>query len=751
MKKHKMIGMIILVCLFLVCLTGCGQKRIHVQTLLTLEQDNTGSRQITVSISKNDFDSFFDGTTDELNAQMENVCPSELEWSFSTEEEQYSYIFTLHFSSLKDYREKVKNITGKKASVTMEQPDSVFASGLLYQEDFDSLELLGWLGDFLEKEGYLSEGQSANLFSESSVKVSFKGTEYEAEPGRISVDTLIRTPVERIDILSHYRQNKHCDRQVVFTFSGASMSKNGTAIREYMQSNKPEGAETAWTDKNESSLCTVSAVDYTAKQMNGFMKKLFGESDSFISVQPQQRAGIFASASDWSELVDVSDFSYNQNEKVAVGYYIQWEDGMDVTIRRQNSDKLIELSESEIYGGYQKVMETEMLQESLVTEVSTTYVIEDVEVDTEFHSVDNLSRSITLVFQAKPDQEDQETIRKRIAGKAEGIADVTNGPERDDGRASIVISQTGSIDDVNEGFRVIFDVQGQLSHALSGELMEFQHAGSFADLMDFTSFLENDPLLTTVTYHLKLSGGEKILEDSISSTISLKQGTQEVKNGQYTGSVKGAYLSLTLSTEKWNMDGIMLFALLLGFVLIAIAVICFADFLRKAYENVRGGVNSFNQSFGKNEDMIEDFPENRINRGNGKNRGNLKDRGNAKGSGKGKKEYLSGLKNRLKDGKSSGKNLSSSDGYDDWKMPPQVSYEEEEWFEEDDPEEEFFEKEQSGKEQPEKEYFEKEDTFSPESLIEKVTEVSMDIPDMDPSDEMPPDTVMPDKDQKDGI
>ncbi|MCI7099248.1 MAG: hypothetical protein MR966_10175 [Lachnospiraceae bacterium] len=694
MNKRNMVRLVVLAALLMACLAGCGgQKYIGIQTLLTLEQDNTGNRQIRMSIGKSDFETFFDGKIDELNKQLEAVCPPELEWSFSEDGDQYGYTFTLHFSSLKDYAEKVKNIIGKKASIVMEQPDSVFASGLLYQEDFDSLELLGWLGDFLEKEGYLSEGKSAGLFSETSVKISFKGTDYEVQPGKINVDTLVRTPVERIDILSHYRQNKHCDRQVVFTFSAASMNKNGTAIREYMQKNRPEGAESVWTVKNENSLCTVSVSDCTAKQLDSFMKKLFDRSDSFISVQPQQRAGIFASAADWSELIDVNAFSYNQNEKVAVGYYIQWEDGMDVSIRHQNEDKPIELIESEMYGGYQKVLEEEMLQESLITEVSTTYVIEDVEIDTEFHDTDNLSRSITLVFQVKPDQEDQENIRKRIAGKTEGIAGVTNGAQREDGRASIVIEQTGSIDDVNAGFQAIFDVQGQLSHELSGELMEFQHDGRFVDLMDFTGFLENDPLLTTLTYHLKMPWGEQILEDTISSTVDLKQGTQDVKNGEYTGSVKGAYLSLTLNSRKWNTDGIMLFLLLMGLVLIAAAVIFFADFLSKVYEYVKNKMRSFNGSFGKNDDMMEDFPEEG-----------------------GTENSLSALKNKWKKGRTDKK--SPPGPARKWKLPPLVEYEEVR----------FEDMEENGKEPGGEKYPEEENAFNPESLVEKVSEVPMETP-----------------------
>ncbi|MGN0294345.1 MAG: hypothetical protein ACI4D3_10125 [Lachnospiraceae bacterium] len=731
MNKRKMAWVIVLVGLLLACLSGCsGQKYIGVQTLLTLEENNTGNRQIRLSISKDDFEAVFKGSINELNEQLETVCPSQLEWSFSEEDDQYGYTFTLHFSSIKDYAAKVKKITGKKASIVMEQPDSVFASGLLYQEDFTSMELLGWLGDFLEEEGYLSKGQVNGLFLETSVKVSFKGTDYDTETGNINVDTLLRTPVERIDILSHYKQNKHCDRQVVFTFSGASMSKNGTAIREYIQSNQPKGAEIVWTEKNENSLCTVSASDCTAKQLDSFMEKLFGKSDSFISVQPQQRVGIFASAADWSELIDVNAFSYNQNEKVAVGYYIQWEDGMDVTIRHQNSDEPIELTESEAYGGYQKVLEKETLQESLITEVSTTYVIEDVEIDTEFHATDNLSRSITLVFQVKPDQEDQENIRKRIAGKAEGIAEVTNGAEREDGRASIVIEQSGSIDAVNEGFRTIFDVQGQLIHEVGGKLLEFQHAGNFADLMDFTGFLENDPLQTTLTYHLKLPWGERILEDTISSTVALKQGIQEVKSGEYTGSVKGAYLSLTLNSAKWNMDGIMLFLLLMGLVLIGMAVIFFADLLRKAYEMVKDNLHSFNGSFGKSNDMLEDFP------------------------GNGEKRHFSAQKNRKKNTQTGKK--SDSGSRRKWKLPPLVEYEQISFEDKESPvdEDEYLLDETAeyspgeASEYPVREAGEEsagEDDFYPESLVEKVTEVSMEMPEIDAPETDAPEMDIPEK------
>jgi UPF0716 family protein affecting phage T7 exclusion len=349
--------------------------------------------------------------------------------------------------------------------------------------------------------------------------------------------------------------------------------------------------------------------DLSSKQLNQSMQKLFGESESFINVQTEQRNGIFASAMNWSELVDVSDFSFGSNENITVGYYIQWEDGMEVSVHEQNSDTEIKLEESERYGGYQKVLEDKISSESLITQVSTTYVVDTIEVDTEFQSKDNLTRRIALVFQLQPDSEDQETIRKRIAQKAGRDAEVTNGEEREDGRSSIVIEQTGSIVEINQEFQAIFGVQGQLSHETSGNLMELHHTGSFSDLMDFTQFLENDPVMTTLIYRLKLPGGEKIQADSVSSTVKLRQGTEEIDGRQYTGTLTGAYLSLTFSSRKWNTDGMMLFVLLIGFVLLAVAILLLADFIRKVFEKLRNGVRVFNGSFGQKDQILEDFPE----------------------------------------------------------------------------------------------------------------------------------------------
>lgn len=585
--RNKIPFLLLLVCIILY-LSGCVQNKVAIQTNLVVEKDGSGSRQMELTIEKDAFETLFGSNLGKITETIQQNCPKDVEWSVSEEEKQYEFRCTLQFNSLKDYKKKAKVMAERSVSIEIEQPESVFASGLRYEENFNSIELFAWLKSLLVEEGYLDERTSlTDLFEEKAVQFEWQGTAYEVKMGSVKVDTLLKTPVERIDFLTHYMQNKTCSRQVVFSFSQNSMKKNGEAIKAYLKKNTPKGAESSWTEKNGESFCTISAENLTFQELNAFMVKLFGESDTFVSAQTKRKAGLFDAAAQWSELLNTEAFSY-EKEKVAVGYYIQWDDGMNITVRKQNEDLPLRLEDSERYGGYQIVLEDKVLSESLVTEISTTYVISEIAVTANFDKNEELSREIVLVFQVKPDLEDLERILKVFQKAAKGIAEVTVDEAWQEKQFAIVISQQGSILKLNEGFLKLFQVQGQLSHEVQGDLLEWKHAGQFADVLDFTNFIGNEPALTTLTYSLVLPSGEDILTDSVSSNVKLTQGNQEVKGNTYRCSVEGAYLSLTCDTEVWNKDSVQLFLLLFGVVLLILSVTFLVVGLRKRIAALAG-------------------------------------------------------------------------------------------------------------------------------------------------------------------
>lgn len=589
--KKRFYGLLIMIAAVL-CLGGCGSRQVDVQTTLTWKADGSGSRQILLTIPSSDFSAVFGEGRQNVEKEISAACPKSLNWERAETDDGYTYTFTLPFSSQDEYRQKVETIIGEAAEISMEQPDSVFASGVRYQENFTSMDLLSWLLTTLEKNGYVEKGKAAGLFQESRVRIKIGGKEYEQKGGAVRLDSLVETPVERIDILTHYLQNKRCSRQVLFTFSNASMAKNGDAIRSYMERRTPEGAQARWSTKEDSQICTVSVEKVNASALNQFMGKLFDGSESFVNILPnrQEKDTVFDSTFDWSELLDVSAYSSDPDAGVAVGYYVQWEDGMSVSVSRQNAEKAYSLQESERYGGYQTVFEKEISSISLQTHAQATYVIDQIDASTVLKGKQSISRTVALHFQAVPDEEDQMIICNKLRKRAGDYAEITDSSQEDG--FVITIRQEGNADWLNEGMRAIYDLPGQLSYRREGDLLSIWHTGTFSDLIDLTRFIENDPLQTKLNYRLEFPFGESIREDSISSAVNLKDGTQKLEKKVYTAQIQGAYFSLTLNTRILNGDGFRLFGFLFLLVfatfLLMIAFRALPGLLHRAKEE--GGV-----------------------------------------------------------------------------------------------------------------------------------------------------------------
>ena len=138
MKIKKIIQriqmMLILVCMML-GVSGCGQNTVDIQTELTLKEDGSGSRRMELTMNKQVFETVFEGSAKSLNEKIQENRPSGVEWTPSDDGEQYIFTCILYFDSLEDYRTKAKAMTGRDVIIEMEQPESVFASGVRYEED----------------------------------------------------------------------------------------------------------------------------------------------------------------------------------------------------------------------------------------------------------------------------------------------------------------------------------------------------------------------------------------------------------------------------------------------------------------------------------------------------------------------------------------------------------------------------------------------------------------------------------------
>ncbi len=175
---------ILFVALCAAVLAACGAK---IDTVFTLEEDESGSREMTLSLSQDDFAELTEGDARALERSIADHVPDELGFDGLDEDDGgLTTTFTLGFDSEQDYLEKVRAVleAGGVATtprITLTAQDTAFIDGGIVTENFTSYELLTWLPDGLVADGLIDEQQrSVVLDSAGETVVRYDGKERES-------------------------------------------------------------------------------------------------------------------------------------------------------------------------------------------------------------------------------------------------------------------------------------------------------------------------------------------------------------------------------------------------------------------------------------------------------------------------------------------------------------------------------------------------------------------------------------------
>lgn len=155
-KKVFLFGL--LFSLLLLC--GCG---VNLTSTVKLNKDFSGTRVMSCTFSSRDFHSYFKGSKEDLNKLIKESCPDALTYTSSSSDGNDTYTFYLRFSSLDDYKKKVRDLLNFSPEITYEYGDSPFVSGLIYKENFTSKDLMTWLYTALYEGKYIDKDSSSDL------------------------------------------------------------------------------------------------------------------------------------------------------------------------------------------------------------------------------------------------------------------------------------------------------------------------------------------------------------------------------------------------------------------------------------------------------------------------------------------------------------------------------------------------------------------------------------------------------------
>lgn len=287
MKNKIKIFMASLFCLFI--LTGCGAQ---LDTVMTFDEDFSGSRVITAELEKSDIDSYVDGGIPAIDEIIKKNLPDILAAEKSETDNSLVYTFTFKFDGIEDYAEKVKKLMktteeDEQPEIVFEYSDSPFKKGLDFSESFGSKNLLTWLSDAVE-ESKIADTDRSNYFSYNTNKVVFGEEEFDCYDD-LSAKNSETFPAKSVTVDTVLLPSGNFDRTIEILFGNDTLEKiaeNGDSTDTFFSAlaGSCEFNRNEYTDKNEVGY-SFAVKDKTAEETISFTNSILFADNTVLSIE----------------------------------------------------------------------------------------------------------------------------------------------------------------------------------------------------------------------------------------------------------------------------------------------------------------------------------------------------------------------------------------------------------------------------------------------------------------------------------
>lgn len=363
-------------------MTACS---IGMDTKLELNDDQSGERIITISVGKDSAEEYGKEKLGKVENVIESYKPDLLDYKKEVDKEGTTkYIFTLSFSNLEDYREKIASLIDREPTIVVKEPNTVFSKGIAINEDFSSSDLTQWFKDGLEKEGL--EDDITNNFSQETT-VIYKGEEYKSG-STVNVNEIESNPLDFIAINTKINVDETYERTVEFVLPKETYQKNKKEIDKFFAALIPDGGTGKWVnqlvyptedeylklDDDKKDYCISFTASDLAELMEKNSKVFNTDSAKIAFAEPDSKdENPYQLIKNWNEQIDLSSFGSDSEARVRYYYSILTEENAKFeNDYGEQSDSWESQSEDSILNVQAKVV-----QRYPVTEITTSIDIEN--------------------------------------------------------------------------------------------------------------------------------------------------------------------------------------------------------------------------------------------------------------------------------------------------------------------------------------------------------------------------------------
>lgn len=357
LRKKWLMACVTLLMLF--CFTGCGAE---VSTQLQFDDAFSGERVMTCVVSRSDAEEYFEGGIDGVDTVIAESCPGNLQYEKEDAGSDVIYTFTLSFDSFDDYKSQVEAILGRPSEMTFRQPESVFSSGVALEEDFTSLDILGWFKAVVEEYGLMSD--PADLWELTGTKVIYQDEEFSTN-STIRLDLIESNPVSEIQVLTE-AQEDGVERTIVFDMPLQARDAKKEEVDAYMENLVPEGETGTWKQTGSSYLFTIHLTASSLDELVAEMSQVFV--DGYLCEDLVDDQDPFVTYHHYLEKFGVSSFGDAENGALWIKYQSEFFNLENRTLEALDSTGWLQGNQY-IYNGYANSVEVNMkMTESSVAE-----------------------------------------------------------------------------------------------------------------------------------------------------------------------------------------------------------------------------------------------------------------------------------------------------------------------------------------------------------------------------------------------
>ena len=261
---------------FMLIFAGCGGK---LSTKLDIKDGFTGSRKMTYTLDLDNQTGFnpMMGNVNVITADVKLNCPSEMTFTDRSTPDRVIYDFEINFQSEEEYRTKVKAIldAGKVQGISplLEHsvPESVFASGVKYKENFTSEDLLKWFENLLNDKRYLNATNAKYLYGEGQTGDFTIYGKKSTNTTHAEVDSTDYLPLNGVDIYTTINNDGTYNRRIETKIPASSMSQKEEEIKEYMEGVTHSSASGTWLEEDGESIHVIEIDGADIETINNVM------------------------------------------------------------------------------------------------------------------------------------------------------------------------------------------------------------------------------------------------------------------------------------------------------------------------------------------------------------------------------------------------------------------------------------------------------------------------------------------------